>query len=192
MILLVSCDCGIDESELLLTSSELSFFDSYIEGDTIIYLGDMGSSDTLIVDTVTPTVEEFDINCGFLSSEPRNEKSIFIRHLPRNIYPFTPLETSESATIKSPQWLFSFQVVANPRDVNMVINFKNFSFASNQFEDYRTVKDTVFTDIEVDEFYKLPHTENGLDEIVECVYWIPTEGMLAYTATTGEHFSRID
>jgi hypothetical protein len=187
----IACDCGIDESELLLTDNELLHFSSFANGDTIVYLGDKGHSDTIIVEEITPTIEQFDINCGFLSNSPTNEKSIFIRNHPNNIYPFSSWETRETATEKTEQWMFSFQVVANPRDVNMIFNFKNFSFVSNNYEALRIEKDTTIGDFQLSSYYKLPHVipENQIDSsYIDFVYWTMEEGIVSYENLDGEIF----
>lgn len=189
--LVYSCKCDFDESELLFTQDELTHFESYNVNDTLIYLGDEGSADTLVVDEITPTVTSFDFNCGFVSSSPNNEKSIFIRNLPINKYPYSDWETHDNATVKTSQWFFSLQVLPNPREVNLVFNFKNFAFVSRSFDAFKVEKDTIIGNYAIDAYYRFPHTSPASRKdstYINEVFWTNEYGLIAYSDLKGEIF----
>ncbi len=195
VILFVSCDCGINEETLRFTQEELENFTSFELGDTLVYAGNQGNADTIIVDEVTPTIEEFDISCGFLSSDPTNMKSVFIRNHPNNVFPYTDFENHETAAVKQPQFFLNYQVLINPREVNVILNYKNFAFVSRVFDNFRIERDTMLGDLELSTYYRLPHSlpQRQLDSTyIDQVFWTSEEGIVAYIDLKGELFVKED
>ena len=189
--MLVSCDCGIDKEELLFTESELKHFSSFTVGDTIVFLSNQGSADTIVVQEISPTIKEFEIRCGILSVRPSNYKSIHIQNHPTNKYPYSHWETDLTAAIKDYQWFMSMDITPNPRKVNMTVCIKNFSFIRGNYQDYKIEKDTVIEKYNLKYFYRFPHSypEQMKDSTyINEIYWTLEEGLLAYTNIMGELF----
>ena len=190
-ILLVSCDYGIDKEELLFTDIELKNFSSFAVGDTIIFFSNQGNADTIIVQEISPTIKEFEINCGFLSAQPSNYKSIHIQNYPINKYPYSHWETDSTAAIKNNQWFMSMDITPNPREVNMTVCLKNFSYMHGNYQDYKIEKDTIIGKYNLKSFYRFPHSypERMRDSTyINKIYWTPKEGLIAYTNLKGELF----
>ena len=189
--LFVSCDCGIDAEELLFTENELKNFSSFAVGDTIVYSSNSGNSDTIIVKEISATIKEFDIECGILSAQPSNYKSIHILNHPVNKYPYSHWETDSTAETKDLQWFMSMNVTPNPRKVKMTIGIKNFSFSHGNYQDFKIEKDTVIGGYNLNSFYKFPHSypERMKDSnFISTIYWTPKLGLVAYSNLNGEIF----
>ncbi len=190
-ILLVSCDCGIDKKELLFTDNELKNFSSFTVGDTIVYLSNQGNADTLVVQEISPTIKEFNIKCGFLRVQPSNSKSIHILNHPTHKYPYSHWETDSTAAIKDYQLFMSMNITPNPREVDMILSFKNFLFMYGDYQDFKIEKDTFIGKYGLKSFYRFPHSypERMKDSTyINEILWAPEEGLFAYTNLKGEIF----
>ena len=190
-ILLVSCDCGIDKKELLFTDNELRNFSSFTIGDTIVYSSNLGNADTIVVQEISPTIKEFDIKCGFLSAQPSNSKKIHILNHPINKFPYSHWETDSTATIKDYQWFMSMNITPNPREVDMTLGFKNFSFLHGDYQDFKIKKDTIIGKYSLKSFYRFPHSypERMKDSTyINEIFWTSEEGLIVYTNLKGEIF----
>lgn len=189
--LLFSCDCGIDEKELLFKKSELDHFSSFTVGDTIVYTDQIGNSDSIVIKEISEHDEDPEVNCGILSAQPNNYKAVYIEHLPLNIYPFSHWEVDSTAEIKDFNDLLSMNITPSPREVDLHISFKNFIFNKSGYQDYRIEKDTVIGSFHITSFYRFPHSypERVKDSsYITEVYWTAKHGLIAYKNRQGNTY----
>ncbi|PHR46702.1 MAG: hypothetical protein COA32_09470 [Fluviicola sp.] len=190
-MLLFSCDCGIDEKELIFKESELDHFSSFTVGDTLIYTDQIGNTDRVVVKEISDHDKKPEVNCGIFRAQPNNHKAVYIEHLPVNIYPFSHWEVDSTAEIKDFHYLLSMNITPSPRDLDLHVSFKNFIFNRNDYENYRIEKDTIIGGFKVKSFYRFPHSypERLKDSsYITEVFWTAKYGLIAYKNQKGNTY----
>jgi hypothetical protein len=192
ILFLSGCDGAIDKKTLLFTDAELANFSPFNTFDTIIYSSVLGNSDTIVIHEITAHELNPKTNNGILSAEPSNNKSIYIEHYHKPSTSFSGSTTESSSDRKNIQCFLSFIIKPTPRIMRFRLEFKNFYFITNQYQDFLIKKDTIIGQHILKSFYKFPHShpetvESSTD--ISTVFWAPKIGLVAYVTKQGDVFT---